>query len=80
MGKIALMFIVVIAALIWFRFNASRQARRDERAAPPPPPGGAPERMVACAGCGLHLPANEAVTDGTGRVFCGIAHRDAARR
>jgi uncharacterized protein len=80
MGKMALLFIVVVAALIWFRFNAARQVRREDRSARPRRSrDGAPERMVACAICGLHLPANEAVADAAGRNYCGVAHRDAAR-
>ncbi|KAF3998637.1 PP0621 family protein [Glaciimonas immobilis] len=33
------------------------------------------EEMVACAHCGLHFPASEAVTDYVGTVFCGEEHR-----
>lgn len=33
------------------------------------------EEMVACAHCGLHFPASEAVTDYTGTVFCSDDHR-----
>ncbi|MDP5008347.1 MAG: PP0621 family protein [Glaciimonas sp.] len=32
------------------------------------------EVMVACAHCGLHFPASEAVTDHAGAVFCGEEH------
>jgi uncharacterized protein len=32
--------------------------------------------MLACAQCGVHLPANEALP-GRGGVFCGDAHRSA---
>ena len=31
--------------------------------------------MVRCARCGLHLPVDEALTDGTGRPFCCAEHR-----
>lgn len=33
------------------------------------------EEMVACAQCGLHFPASEAVTDYAGTVFCSEEHR-----
>lgn len=36
------------------------------------------ESIVACAACGMHLPASEAVYAG-GRAYCGAAHRDQAR-
>lgn len=37
------------------------------------------ERMVACAHCGVYLPASEALEAG-GRSFCSAAHRDAGPR
>ncbi|MQR02192.1 PP0621 family protein [Glaciimonas soli] len=33
------------------------------------------ETMVACAHCGLHFPASEAVTDHSGAIFCSEEHR-----
>jgi uncharacterized protein len=36
----------------------------------------APELMMRCAVCGIHLPGSEARFAG-GRVFCSDAHRDA---
>lgn len=38
----------------------------------------APENMLLCAYCGVHLPESDSVLDGE-RVFCCAAHRDAAR-
>lgn len=38
---------------------------------------GAPERMMQCAVCGLHLPGSEARFAG-GKVYCSDAHRDRA--
>ena len=35
----------------------------------------APEPMMRCAVCGLHLPGSEAVF-ARGRVYCGAEHRD----
>ena len=34
----------------------------------------APLAMVACAHCGLHLPAADAVAEGS-HLYCGDAHR-----
>jgi len=41
---------------------------------------GAPDTMVACAHCGVHLPAGEALRDAAGRPFCSDAHRLAGPR
>ncbi len=38
------------------------------------PPGNAPAEMVACAHCGLHLPAADALPEGA-RLYCSDAHR-----
>ncbi|RPH45588.1 MAG: hypothetical protein EHM87_05805 [Burkholderiales bacterium] len=37
----------------------------------------APELMMQCAVCGVHLPGSEARFSG-GKVYCSDAHRDAA--
>lgn len=37
---------------------------------------GAPELMMQCAVCGVHLPGSEARFGG-GKVYCSDAHRDA---
>lgn len=71
-----LLVLVVIAIGLWMLNKRLRgPARR------PPPPGArppqppqAPAAMVACAHCGLHLPAADAVPDG-GRLYCSEAHR-----
>jgi len=39
-------------------------------------PPGAPELMMQCAVCGVHLPGSEARFAG-GKVYCSDAHRDA---
>ena len=46
--------------------GASREDRRPN----------APELMMQCAVCGVHLPGSEARFSG-GKVFCSDAHRDA---
>jgi len=66
-----LLFLVVVFVLLWLlRGTASR--RRGGGVRPPP----APQQMVACAHCGIHLPRDEALP-GRGGVFCGDAHRTA---
>jgi uncharacterized protein len=49
-----------------------------QRAATPRRPGAtnaaAPDRMLRCAHCGLHLPESEALRGADGRDYCGPAH------
>lgn len=82
MGK--LLFWVVVIAVLWFGMSLLRVSqrraeqrevqRRHEREA-----DARPQRIVACAHCGLHLPWSEAVhgrgTDDS--TYCCIEHRDA---
>ena len=67
-----LLFLVVVFVLLWLLRGATTRRRRGG-AAPPPQ---APQEMIACAHCGVHLPRDEALP-GRGGVFCGDAHRTA---
>jgi len=67
-----LLFLVVVFVLLWLLRVATTRRRRGG-AAPPPQ---APQEMIACAHCGVHLPRDEALP-GRGGVFCGDAHRTA---
>ena len=67
-----LLFLVVVFVLLWLLRGATTRRRRGG-AAPPPQ---APQEMIACAHCGVHLPRDEALP-GRGGVFCGDAHRAA---
>ena len=66
-----LLFLVVVFVLLWLLRGAT--SRRRGGVAPPPQ---APQEMIACAHCGVHLPRDEALP-GRGGVFCGDAHRAA---
>jgi len=66
-----LLFLVVVFVLLWLLRGATSRRRGG---APPPPQ--APQQMIACAHCGVHLPRDEALP-GRGGVFCGDAHRTA---
>ena len=81
MGKLALWLVLGVAA--WLAWQAWRRAQRasirhEAEPAAPVAPADAPEAMVRCAHCGLHLPAGEALRDGP-FAYCGVAHRDAHR-
>jgi uncharacterized protein len=68
-----LVVLLVVGIGVWSLVNKLRRARKD-----PPAEGGAtdlaPVQMVACAHCGLHLPAADAVADGS-HLYCSDAHR-----
>jgi uncharacterized protein len=68
--------LVAVVLLLWLVFGRSRRARRDP---PPTSSSAAPEGMLACAHCGVHLPGSEALRLGE-RVYCSAAHRDAGPR
>jgi uncharacterized protein len=77
----ALIVLLALLLLAWLLFGSARRrgrdARRDSAGAPA---GGTPvEDMVACAHCGVHLPASLAL-QAQGRSFCSAAHRDAGPR
>ena len=68
-----LLFLVAVFVLLWLLRGATtgaapRRRRARRRRAPQP--------MIACAHCGVHLPRDEALP-GRGGVFCGDAHRTA---
>jgi len=69
-----LVTLIAVFVLLWLVRSSVRRMR-----APPPPAAReapAPQAMLTCAQCGVHLPANEALP-GRGGVFCGAAHRAA---
>jgi uncharacterized protein len=74
MGAIA-KFLLVVAVIVlvgWLLFG-SRRRRSTSRELP------APEGMLRCAHCGVHLPASEALQLGKD-AYCSTAHRDAGPR
>lgn len=73
-----LLLLIAVFVLLWLLRGSWRRARR-----PPPAsaPGdaSAPQAMLRCAHCGLHLPRDETLP-GRGGVFCGESHRQAFER
>ena len=71
-------FILLMAAVVILLWLLRGSLRSRLRPPPPPPPEAAApamlEDMVACAQCGLHLPAPDALP-GRGGMFCCEAHR-----
>ena len=68
-----LLVLAAVFVLLWLLRGAV--AGRSSRGAAQPP-AAAPQPIVACAQCGVHLPRDEALP-GKGGVFCGDAHRTA---
>ena len=76
--------LVVLLALLllgWLLFGSQRRRGREGRRESPhtPQAGAQAEDMLACAHCGVHLPASLALR-AQGHSFCSAAHRDAGPR
>ena len=71
MKYVVLFAVLFIAYLVW------RNNRLEDRSKGPGQRGapGAPQTMVSCAVCGLHLPQPDAVRGADGRFYCGDEHR-----
>ncbi len=66
-----LLIAVIVFVVLWLARGRSR--REPPPAAPPTPPRG-PQAMVRCAHCGVHLPAQDAVSGPEGS-YCSAEHR-----
>ena len=71
------LLILAVIVLLWL-VRGTLRGRVPPPAQKPQEPASAaaPEPMLSCAHCGLHLPRDEALP-GRGGVFCGDAHRQA---
>jgi len=71
-----LIFILVLVAIWWVRRALSKPGGGDARSAGGRRAGqkNAPEPMLACDQCGVHVPESEGVRDGDG-FFCCEEHR-----
>jgi uncharacterized protein len=74
-----LLVVVVVVVAVWWWLRAlrrSEQAPRPRDGHKPPARESQPHSMVACAHCGVHFPAGDAL-EAEGRHYCSAAHRDA---
>lgn len=78
--KYLIVFFVVFFAIWLWRKNRRDELRARQAAEPRPAPKavGAPQDMLRCAHCGLHLPAADAVRGARGGMYCSQAHLQAA--
>lgn len=71
-----LIFVLILAGIWWIRRALSKP--RSDASQPGQATGregGAPERMVACAHCGIHVPESESVQGSGGAFYCCDEHR-----
>jgi uncharacterized protein len=71
-----LLLIALALVLVWWWRTLARNRNGANPAQKPAPDKPAPQDMVACSHCGLHLPRAEAIASGQG-VYCSDAHRRA---
>ena len=75
MKFLVLLLVLVVAYAVWR--NGRRAAPDDADATPrrpsPPATASAPQDMVRCAVCALHLPRSDAST-GTRGLYCSAEH------
>lgn len=71
MKYLLVLAVVLVAVWLW------RNNRRGEKARPaaPPRPLAAPQDMVRCPMCSVHLPRNEALPGSDGQLYCCHEHR-----
>jgi uncharacterized protein len=71
-----LLLVAIVFAVIWFL----RGARLSQRGAAPPkqPPPAAPQDMVECPVCRVHLPRADALPGPDGQLYCCAEHRQGA--
>ena len=66
--------VLVFGLMLWFGKGRQRSKPTPPARHPPPTPA-APQAMLSCVRCGVHLPQSEAFLDDNGRAFCGAEHR-----
>lgn len=71
-------FLLVLFGIYLLRRALVRPSKPSPRESAQPT-AAAPERMIECAHCGLHVPESEAVAE-AGLSFCCEAHRRAHRQ
>lgn len=70
------LFWIVLAVLaVWWLRRLTSGPRVPADPPPQPPAALPPSHMVACARCGLHVVADDAVADEQGRPYCSDSHR-----
>lgn len=79
MGKFLFWAIVIVSALLFARLFIRQQNKGAGTGQLPPAADPAPEAMVRCEHCGIHLPRSEAVLV-DGRIGCSAEHARLGRQ
>lgn len=69
-----LLVLLVVGFGLWTLVARWRGPQRPGGTTGPTPPAATPVVVVECAHCGLHLPAADAVPEGS-RLYCSDKHR-----
>ena len=72
-----LVLIIIVMAVVWFIRNNRRDDGRGSDTKQPRHgrPPGAPQDMVQCPICSVHLPRTDALPGPDGRLYCCADHR-----
>jgi uncharacterized protein len=70
------LFVIAVLVLLWLLRGATGRRGNGAGGSARSPTPNAPQPVIACTYCGVHLPRDEALP-GRGGVFCGDAHRTA---
>lgn len=73
-------YLIVLVVIVLVGWLALRGRSRPVRRTPGTPSHGAPQAMVRCRHCGVHLPRGDAVEALGGDAYCSEAHRLAGPR
>ncbi|MDR0224921.1 MAG: hypothetical protein LBI66_00750 [Burkholderiaceae bacterium] len=79
MKYLLVLIVIAIAIGVWRSQRRDEKGQRQQAAPRRGPAVAAPQDMVECAHCGLHLPRSEAIEAG-GRSYCSAEHRALAQR
>ena len=70
--------IIVVLAIVWFIRGGARRdthAGNERRSRDSSAPPGAPQDMVQCPVCLVHLPRGDALPGPKGQLYCCAEHR-----
>lgn len=73
-----LLVLAVVLVAVWLWRNNRRVEKREQQRPASPTPLSAPQDMVRCAVCPVHLPRNDALAGPDGSLYCCQEHRQRA--
>lgn len=73
MKYLVLFAVLLVVYLVWRAQRA--EERRTEGTSRPAPQALVQQEMVRCTVCAVHLPREDALAGGSGRLYCSAEHR-----